>query len=196
MDAAGVSALLDAIKRKHKLTAKWLASVSVREVFGGEGVWAGEVQVFTVEHSKAKRCYAWSYLSHPGRGGRMGKRRKVHVVLGIGPIVDAATAVRAVIAATGGLPAPGEASATDAAELDAMAAEIEHKHRLVGRWVQSVPVVFGVVVEVFAVGHSEAQYAYAWSERTQDGRPFQTVLGIPPITSAGAAVRWVRVATG
>lgn len=45
-------------------------SVPVHEVFGGK-VWEGEVQVFAVDHSKVKRCYAWSYpgkKSWPSRG--------------------------------------------------------------------------------------------------------------------------------
>ena len=37
-------------------------TVSVHEVFKGETVWRGDVEVFDLTgHPKAKRCYGWSY---------------------------------------------------------------------------------------------------------------------------------------
>ena len=94
MDPAGLPALLDAIRHMHGVEATWLESVPVREEFRGELVWEGEVQAFEVKHpSGATRCYAWSHQVGEG------PRRKFYAVLGLGPVVDARTAVRASIVA-------------------------------------------------------------------------------------------------
>ena len=92
MDPAGLPALLDAIRHMHGCEATWVESVPVRETFKGEIVWDGEVQVFDVKHPKAARAYAWSHATDTGR-------RRFVAVLGLGPVVDAITAVRASIAA-------------------------------------------------------------------------------------------------
>lgn len=93
MDPAGVDALRDAIRHMHGVESNWIESVPVTETFNGEIVWDGEVQVFELEaHSKARRAYAWSHETDAG------KRRFV-AVLGLGPVTDAITAVRASIAA-------------------------------------------------------------------------------------------------
>lgn len=93
MDPAGLPALLDAIRHMHGCGATWLESVPVHEVFQGETVWQGDVQVFAVEHPQASRVYAWSHLVGDG------PRRKFYAVLGAGPVVDAVAAVRVAIAA-------------------------------------------------------------------------------------------------
>lgn len=92
MDPAGLPALLDAIRHMHGVDATWIESVPVRETFKGEVVWDGEVQVFGVAHQKASRAYTWSHATDTGR-------RRFVAVLGLGPVVDAITAVRASIAA-------------------------------------------------------------------------------------------------
>ena len=93
VDPAGSKALRDAIKHLHGVDSKWMESVPVVEKFDGKIVWQGEVQVFfLMGHPTAKRCYAWS---HEADGGR----RRFVAVLEAGPVVDAATAVRASIAA-------------------------------------------------------------------------------------------------
>jgi hypothetical protein len=92
MDAAGLPALLDAIKHTYGLDAKWIESVPVRETHGGKVIWDGEVQVFEVTgHPKATRVYAWSHESGPNG------RRRFHVVLGVLPVTNADMAVRAAI---------------------------------------------------------------------------------------------------
>jgi hypothetical protein len=50
----------------------------------------GEVQVFSVEHPKATRVYAWS---HETEGGK----RRFHAVMGLFPVDNAAMAVRAAV---------------------------------------------------------------------------------------------------
>jgi hypothetical protein len=94
MDPAGLPALQDAVRHMHGCESRWVESVPVTKRFNGELVWQGEVQLFElVGHPMANRAYAWS---HETDGG---KRRFV-AVLGLGPVVDAVTAVRASIAAT------------------------------------------------------------------------------------------------
>jgi hypothetical protein len=93
MDAAGLPALLDAIKHLHGLDATWLESVPVHETHEGATVWQGDVQVFAIKHPKESRCYAWSHESGPGG------RRKFHAVLGMPPVTDAVAAVRVAVVA-------------------------------------------------------------------------------------------------
>jgi hypothetical protein len=96
MDAAGLRALIEAIRHLHGLEATWLESVPVVETHEGQTVRAGEVQVFAVEHPKATRVYAWSHETDPGK-------RRFHAVLGAGPVTGAEKAVRvAVLAETKG----------------------------------------------------------------------------------------------
>lgn len=92
MDPAGLDALITAIRHMHGCEATWIESVPVPETFKGELVWDGEVQVFAVQHPKAERVYAWSHATG-------GTRRRIVAVLGVPPVVDAITAVRASIAA-------------------------------------------------------------------------------------------------
>jgi hypothetical protein len=93
VDPAGLPALQDAIRNMHGCEATWVESVPVTEMFQGETVWDGEVQVFELrDHPKAERAYAWSHATD-------GPRRRFVAVLGVGPIRDAVTAVRASIVA-------------------------------------------------------------------------------------------------
>lgn len=93
MDPAGLPALQDAIRHLHGCEATWLESVPVTEKFDGETAWDGEVQVFELHgHPGAARVYAWSHATD-------GPRRRFVAVLGVGPVRDAATAVRASIVA-------------------------------------------------------------------------------------------------
>ena len=95
MDAAGLPALIEAIRHLHGLEATWLESVPVHEQHEGETVWEGEVQVFAVEHPKATRVYAWS---HETEGGPKGRRR-FHAVLGAAPVDGPVMAVRTAVLA-------------------------------------------------------------------------------------------------
>jgi hypothetical protein len=94
MDEAGNEALREAIKNMQGVEATWVASVPVREVFGAHVVWDGKVQVYElIAHPTAKRAYAWSHATE-------GTRRRFYVVLQLGPVTDAVTAVRAAIASS------------------------------------------------------------------------------------------------
>ena len=57
----------------------------MHEVFRGETVWKGDVEVYTLRgHPKAQRCYGWSY----------GEPEKFITILEIPPVTDAASAVK------------------------------------------------------------------------------------------------------
>ena len=92
MDPVGVDELHEAILYTHGVEATFVESVPVTEMADGKVVWEGEVQVFDlIDHPQAKRAFVWSYV---GRG----TKRRVLAVLQIGPVTDAAAAVRAAIA--------------------------------------------------------------------------------------------------
>jgi hypothetical protein len=94
IDEASAEALRDAIRHLHGIDSRWVESVDVHEKTPtGATVWEGSVQVFDlIGHPQAKRAYAWSYATDGGK-------RKFIAVLGLGPVVDARTAVQASIVA-------------------------------------------------------------------------------------------------
>jgi hypothetical protein len=74
----------------HNCGATYSKTVPVHEVFRGETVWPGDVEVFDLRgHPKAKRCYAGSHLDGPN-----GERTRFVAVLEIPPVESAETAVR------------------------------------------------------------------------------------------------------
>jgi len=87
-----IKALQKAILDLHGCKSAWVESVPIKEVFEGETVWEGVVQVFDlIDHPTAKRCYAWSH------GLESSKKRRFLVVLHQGPIDSPEKAVRAAI---------------------------------------------------------------------------------------------------
>ena len=71
----------------HGVDSKWVESLPVTEMFRGKTL--GEVQLFfLLGHPKATRAYAWSHETDEGN-------RHFVAVLEMGPVKDAATAVRA-----------------------------------------------------------------------------------------------------
>jgi len=79
-----------AVQQLHNCGAVWRETVPVHEVFRGQTVWRGDVEVFDLHgHPKAKRCYAWSHLDGP-----KDERTRFVAVLEIPPVVSAETAVR------------------------------------------------------------------------------------------------------
>ena len=82
--------LQTAVQHLHNCAAVWCETVPVHEVFKGQTVWKGDVEVFDLTgHPKAKRCYAWSHLD-----GANDERTRFVAVLEIPPVVSADTAVR------------------------------------------------------------------------------------------------------
>jgi hypothetical protein len=79
-----------AVSQLHNCGATHVKTVPVHEVFRGETVWQGDVEVFDLQgHPKAKRCYAWSHLDGPHD-----ERTRFVAVLEIPPVESAETAVR------------------------------------------------------------------------------------------------------
>lgn len=67
----------------------------MHEVFRGQTVWQGRVEVFTLlGHPKAKKAYAWSHLE-----GQDDEGERIVTVLEIPPVESPITAVRASIRA-------------------------------------------------------------------------------------------------
>ena len=87
-----IEALEEAILNLHGCKSTWIQSVPVKEVFQGQTVWEGVVQVFElIDHPTAKRCYTWSYVMDES-----GKRKFI-AVLHEGPIDSPKAAVKASI---------------------------------------------------------------------------------------------------
>lgn len=85
------------IQQLHKCGAVWRETVPVHEVFRGQTVWQGEVEVFNLhDHPKAKRCYGWSH-----REGIDDIGERFVTALEIPPVMSPETAVRASIVADG-----------------------------------------------------------------------------------------------
>ena len=85
--------LIEMIQRLHGCAAYHVETVPVKEVFQGQTVWEGEVEVFDLHsHPEASRVYAWSHETEDA------DRPKRHVtVLHIPPVDSPQTAVRAAI---------------------------------------------------------------------------------------------------
>ena len=86
-----IEALQKAILDLHGCKATWVESVRIKELFEGEIVWEGIVQVFEVDHPKSKLCYAWSHELDDSR------KRRFFAVLHQGPVDSPEKAVRAAI---------------------------------------------------------------------------------------------------
>jgi hypothetical protein len=83
------------IRQLHGCDATWLKSAPVHEVFRGQTVWKGFVEVFALSgHQKAKKAYAWSHPEGPDEKGE-----RFIAVLEIPPVESPVTAIRASIMA-------------------------------------------------------------------------------------------------
>jgi hypothetical protein len=84
-----------AVSQLHNCGAVWRETVPVHELFQGQTVWQGEVEVFDLNgHPKAKRAYGWSHTH-----GSQDEQERFVAVLEIPPVESAVTAVRASIMA-------------------------------------------------------------------------------------------------
>jgi hypothetical protein len=86
-----IAELRAAILNLHGCNATYVETVPVTEVFQGETVWQGEVEVFeTKDHPKAKRIYAWGHAT-----GEDDQARRYVTVLELPPVTSPETAVKA-----------------------------------------------------------------------------------------------------
>src|ERR1035441_5631876 len=88
-----IEELCDVILRLHGVASRHVETVPVKEVFGGETVWEGNVEVFDLSgHPKATRAYAWAHDTDDPKNPRR------HVtVLHIPPVTSPVMAVKAAI---------------------------------------------------------------------------------------------------
>jgi hypothetical protein len=78
-----------AVLKLFNCGAVWHSTVSVHEIFKGETLWQGDVEVFVLlKHPKAKRAYVWNRWD-----GEEDERSQFVAVLEIPPVVSAETAV-------------------------------------------------------------------------------------------------------
>ena len=86
-----IQELRETIQRLHGADATHVESVPVKEMFQGQTVWEGIVEVFDLRgHPKASRAYAWVHDTD-------GPQKRHVTVLHLGPITSAVEAVRASI---------------------------------------------------------------------------------------------------
>ncbi|MGB6742550.1 MAG: hypothetical protein WBE38_02750 [Terracidiphilus sp.] len=88
-----IEELRDVIRKLHGVESVHVASVPVKEIFNGQTVWDGIVEVFTLHgHPKANTAYAWSHATDDP------ECPKRHVtVLHIPPAISPVDAVRLAI---------------------------------------------------------------------------------------------------
>lgn len=83
--------LRDVIHKLHGVDSTHVDSVPVKEVFRGQTVWDGVVEVFDLHgHPHTHRAYAWSHHTE-------GKEKRHVTVLHIPPAISPESAVKAVI---------------------------------------------------------------------------------------------------
>lgn len=88
-----IGELKKAIRRLHGCDAQHVATMPVKEVFQGQTVWEGEVEVFELSgHPKAKRAYAWAHLTNESD-----QSKRYVAVLELPPVDSAQSAVKAAI---------------------------------------------------------------------------------------------------
>lgn len=90
-----IEELQAAILRLHGCESQYVETVPVVEMFQGETVWQGDVEVFSIRgHPKATRAYAWAHAD-----GKKDQGKRYVAVLELPPVDSAETAVRAAIMA-------------------------------------------------------------------------------------------------
>ena len=87
-----ITELQNTIRNLHGVEATHVESVPVKEMFQGQTVWEGMVEVFNLQgHPKTDKAYAWMHDADT-------PKKKRHVtVLHLPPVTSPETAVRAVI---------------------------------------------------------------------------------------------------
>jgi len=89
-----IEELKDVIRKLHGVESRHITSVPVKEVFNGETIWEGIVEVFTLHgHPTANTAYAWTHATDDPE-----KPKRTVTVLQVPPAVSPETAVRLAIA--------------------------------------------------------------------------------------------------
>jgi hypothetical protein len=88
-----IEELQDAIRHLYHTEPVYVETVPVKEVFQGQTVWEGEVEVFDLPESpEADRIYAWAYDTD-----HADEPKRTVTVLHLPPVVSPELAVRASI---------------------------------------------------------------------------------------------------
>ncbi len=88
-----IEELQDAIRHLYHTEAVYVETVPVKEVFQGQTVWEGEVEVFDLPDSPdADRIYAWAHETD-----NVDQPRRTVTVLHVAPVLSPELAVRASI---------------------------------------------------------------------------------------------------
>ena len=88
-----IARLQKAIADLHGANSKHVESVPVQEVFRGQTLWKGIVEVFSLtDHPKAKRAYAWSYME-----GAKNETEQFVAVLELPPVDSPQAAVKVAV---------------------------------------------------------------------------------------------------
>lgn len=89
-----IERLTGVIDHLHKCRSTRVEAVPVHEVFNGQTLWKGTVQVFTLTgHPKAKRAYGWHHLD-----GKEDRDERFVTVLELPPVTSAQEAVKVAVA--------------------------------------------------------------------------------------------------
>jgi len=89
MSETYIESLQEAIRQTHGCASHHVETVSVCEIFKGEAVWDGAVEVFDLDvHLQAQQCYAWGFQDEAGKWQYV-------AVLRVGPIDTPQRAVQA-----------------------------------------------------------------------------------------------------
>jgi hypothetical protein len=93
MSADYIAELADAIRHLYNTEPVYVETVLVKEVFQGQTVWEGEVEVFDLpDLPEADRIYAWAHDTD-----NVDQRRRTVTVLHVAPVTSPKLAVRASI---------------------------------------------------------------------------------------------------
>jgi hypothetical protein len=88
-----IEELKDVIRKLHGVESTHMQSVPVKEVFNGQTVWEGIVEVFDLHgHPEANVAYAWSHSTDES-----GDLKRHVTVLHVPPAISPETAVRTAI---------------------------------------------------------------------------------------------------
>lgn len=89
-----IAELTEVIRKLHGSEASYVETVPIKEIFQGQTVWEGEVEVFDLhDHPEAPRVYAWTHDT-----GDADKPRRSVTVLHIPPATSPRKAVQVAIA--------------------------------------------------------------------------------------------------
>src|SRR5258708_22655879 len=92
-DMSDIEDIATVIRDLHGAEPMHVKTVPVKEVFQGQTVWEGDVEVFDLEgHPKAERVYAWSHVA-----GEDDEQKRYVTVLHIPPVDSPQTAVKLAI---------------------------------------------------------------------------------------------------